>query len=157
MPGSLNISTPLIQSSKTLSVAESVTAGHIQALLSLEQNATQFYQGGVTAYNIDQKVKLLQVDYEEADKTNCVSSQVAEEMSLGAAKMFGSDYSVAITGYATPVPEQGILDLYAYVAVSFQGKVLLSKKIVPTEKETEAVQKEFASTALALLEQVILA
>lgn len=40
---------------ETLSVAESVTAGHLQAAFSSALEATKFFQGGITAYNAGQK------------------------------------------------------------------------------------------------------
>lgn len=41
----------LISRRQTISVAESVTSGHLQAALSSADNAMEFYQGGITAYN----------------------------------------------------------------------------------------------------------
>ncbi|UYQ94607.1 nicotinamide-nucleotide amidohydrolase family protein [Chitinophaga horti] len=155
MPYSQDIAQQLAQSSHSLAVAESVTSGHIQSLLSLEKNATQFFQGGITAYNLGQKTLHLGVEPIEANNTNCVSGKVAEQMSLGVARMFLSDYGLAITGYATPVPEQQVYNLFAYVAISFQGKIVLSEKIIPKEEEMEAVQREFASKALELLAQCL--
>ncbi len=35
----------------TLSVAESVTSGHLQAAFSSATEASKFFQGGITAYN----------------------------------------------------------------------------------------------------------
>ena len=39
---------------ESLAVAESVTSGHLQAALSSAENASHFYQGGITAYNLGQ-------------------------------------------------------------------------------------------------------
>ena len=36
---------------QTIAVAESVTAGHLQAALSSAVEASKFFQGGITAYN----------------------------------------------------------------------------------------------------------
>ena len=44
---------------KTLAVAESLTCGHLQALVGSVSGASDFFCGGVTAYNIDQKVRHL--------------------------------------------------------------------------------------------------
>ena len=46
----------------TLAVAESVTAGHVQARVSAVAGASNFFLGGVTAYTLEQKVKLLGVN-----------------------------------------------------------------------------------------------
>ena len=52
----------MISCHQTVAVAESVTSGHLQAALSLGQNARQFYQGGLTAYNLGQKSRHLLVE-----------------------------------------------------------------------------------------------
>jgi nicotinamide mononucleotide (NMN) deamidase PncC len=46
----------------TLAVAESVTAGHVQSRVAAVSGASGFFLGGVTAYSLEQKVKLLGVD-----------------------------------------------------------------------------------------------
>ncbi len=88
----------------TLAVAESVTAGHLQAALSTAEDATLFFQGGITAYNIHQKYVHLNIDPVHAITCNCVSTQVAEEMAESVCRIFGSDWGIGITGYASPLP-----------------------------------------------------
>src|SRR4051812_17078174 len=89
---------------ENLAVAESVTSGSLQHMLSLADKATQFFEGGITAYNLNQKKKHLSVDFNHAVTCNCVSEQTAAEMALGAYRMFNADWSLAVTGYAAPVP-----------------------------------------------------
>jgi nicotinamide mononucleotide (NMN) deamidase PncC len=67
---------------ETLAVAESVTAGLVQYAFSNVPDATQFFQGGLTAYNVAQKFKHLQVEPIHALAVNCVSQLVAEQMAL---------------------------------------------------------------------------
>lgn len=47
-----HIKTILIERKQTVAVAESVTAGLLQVRLSLAENAREFFQGGITAYNV---------------------------------------------------------------------------------------------------------
>lgn len=49
---------------KKLSIAESVTSGLLQPAFSQIPQAEQFYKGGLTAYNLEQKVNLLNIDYD---------------------------------------------------------------------------------------------
>lgn len=86
----------------TLAVAESVTCGLVQARIGAVAGASEYFLGGVTAYSLEQKVKLLGVDRAHAKKVNCVSREVAEQMARGACALFGSDLAVATTGYAEP-------------------------------------------------------
>ena len=113
---------------QTIAVAESVTSGLLQFALSTIPLAATFYQGGLTAYNLGQKVRHLQVEPVHAQEVDCVSAKVAKEMALAASLEFTSDWSVAITGYATPVPESGN-KLFAYYAIAFKGRVKASGKI----------------------------
>ena len=64
---------------QTIAVAESVTAGFLQAALASAENASTFFQGGITAYNIHQKYAHLHVDLPHAIVCNCVSGQVADK------------------------------------------------------------------------------
>lgn len=118
----------LLASGETVAAAESVTSGFLQFSFSQMKDASVFYKGGMTAYTQEGKVDLLQVDDEEASQCNCVSENIAEAMARNVAKVFKSDWSVAVTGYATPVEESGG-ELYAYFAVAFRGAVVRSERV----------------------------
>jgi len=130
---------------ETIAVAESVTAGKLQHLLSAAEQATAFFEGGITVYNLLQKQRLLGVNFEEGIKCNSVSRPVAEQMALGVADLFKSDWGIAITGYASPVPELGIHELHAFFAVSYKGKILISERITTSRGSTERVQGDYAA------------
>ena len=123
---------------QTVSVAESVTAGHLQAALSSALEASQFFQGGITAYNLGQKSRHLHVEPIEAEKNDSVSEQVVRTMGIAVANMFTSDYGLAITGYASKMPEKGLIDLYAYYAIIFQNRVVVCEKIITNKERVEA-------------------
>jgi nicotinamide-nucleotide amidase len=145
----------LVTHNETVAIAESVTSGHLQAALSLATGATRFFQGGVTAYNLVQKTKLLQIDPLHAVACNCVSAQVAEEMADGVLKMFNTDWSISITGYAATIPEAGINDLYSYFCVRTKEKIVLSKKIDATEKDLLKVQIFYTNTILQHFQELL--
>lgn len=87
---------------RTVSVAESASVGNLAKLLAAESGASKFFQGGVVAYSLRQKVKLLGVGEDHAQAVNCVSHQVAAEMARGVRNLFMTDVGVSITGYADP-------------------------------------------------------
>jgi nicotinamide-nucleotide amidase len=113
---------------ESISVAESVTAGLLQLALASAEDASQFFQGGVTAYNIGQKSRHLLVDPIEAIACNCVSADIAAQMAVNVCDMFKSDWGIAVTGYAAPVPESN-QKLFAYYAIAHRTKVIVSRKI----------------------------
>lgn len=105
----------LIKHNQTVSVAESLTGGHLQYLMSSVNGSSGFFVGGLTAYNIDQKVALLKVDPLNAKECNCVSDQTSIEMAMGIQHLMNSTYSIATTGYS--VPNDKVDRPHAYVTI----------------------------------------
>ena len=105
----------------TLAVAESVTAGQVQARVAAVSGASNFFLGGVTAYGLEQKVKMLGVNRAAAKKVNCVSARVAEEMARGVCALFGADLGVATTGYAEASAADGVAEPMAWWAAARRG------------------------------------
>lgn len=104
----------------TLAAAESLTAGHVQARIAAVSGSSAYFLGGVTAYALDEKVRLLGVDRAAARKVHCVSAAVATQMAVGALRLFGSDLAVATTGYAEPAPAEGAPLPHAWWAVAWK-------------------------------------
>lgn len=122
------ISRSLKSTHETVSVAESVTSGYLQFSFSQMKDASEFFKGGITAYTLEEKVNLLNVNKEEAEKCDCVSQEIAEKMALQVTKSFNTDWGIAITGYATPVPESEF-KIFAYFSFVYKNEVILSKKL----------------------------
>jgi len=128
----------------TIAVAESVTAGYLQLYFSRASGATRFFQGGITAYNIGQKVKHLEVEPIHAQASNAVSPQVAAQMAQGVCTLFNCNVGIAVTGYAAPVPELNITALFAFYAIACKGKIIAARKISPAAHEPDEVMQEYA-------------
>lgn len=140
---------------RTLAAAESLTCGRVQALIGAVSGASEYFLGGVTAYSLDQKAKLLGVDRRHARAVNCVSARVADEMACGACKLFGADLAVATTGYAEPSPTAGVATPFAWWAIAARGRgkivaVRHGRVECPGEPRTE-VQRIVAEAVLAEL------
>ncbi len=131
----------MLSCNETIAVAESVTAGYLQAALSIADNALQFFQGGITAYNIGQKCRHLHIDPIYALSCNCVSEKVANEMAINVTKSFISDWGMAITGYASKVPEMSINSLFAYYAICYKNEIVETKKIY-AEDDSDAIHAQ---------------
>lgn len=102
----------------TLGVSESMTCGWIQARIGAVPGASDFFLGGLTAYELDQKVRHLGVDRVVAAPVNAVSVTVAEQMALGTCAFFKSDIGLATTGYAEPYPAQKVDEPFAFWALA---------------------------------------
>jgi nicotinamide-nucleotide amidase len=129
----------LIKRKETLAVAESVTSGLLQFTLSSADNASGFYQGGITTYNLGQKCRHLLVDPIYSSSCNCVSPRVAEEMALNVSHLFSSQWGIGITGYATPVAESEN-KLFAYYAVACNGVIVIKEQVTSEKNLPSRVQ-----------------
>jgi PncC family amidohydrolase len=148
LPAIETIRQHMISGNQTLTVAESVTSGHLQAALSLASEASRFFQGGITAYNLGQKARHLHVDPIHATACNSVSGTVADQMALNALKLFSSDWAIGITGYASPLPELGIRDLFAFYAIASRNEIIHRGKIESEDLGPLKVQVHFTNTVL---------
>jgi nicotinamide-nucleotide amidase len=138
----------------TLAVAESLTAGQVQARIAAVSGASDYFLGGVTAYSLEQKVKLLGVNRAHARLVDCVSQRVAVEMAAGACQLFGADLAVATTGYAEPAPKQRVRTPHAWWALCHRHRgaaVILSGLIEVPGADRVTVQERVAETVLVEL------
>lgn len=143
------IKNKLIQKQQSIAVAESVTAGFLQAALASAEEASKFFQGGITAYNLGQKARHLHIEPIHAETCNCVSQKVAEEMSLGVAKLFSSNWGIAITGYATPMHECSVDDPFAFYAISFENRLVALQQVNTVKGNPVDVQIFYVNQMLA--------
>jgi len=144
----------LLNKKQTIAVAESVTAGILQYAFSSITGAAQFFQGGVTAYNIAQKFRHLKVEPIHALSVNCVSPQVAEEMALHVCELFAGNWGIGVTGYASPVPESGN-KLFAYYAIARNNKIISKGKLSHAEAAPSDIQFYYANAILKKLDTAL--
>lgn len=122
------ISHYLKEREESISSAESVTSGFLQLAFSQMAEAEKSYKGGITAYTMEQKIKHLKIDRQEAILMNSVSRNLCEVMAVNAALLFDSEWSVATTGYATPVKESAG-EVFAFYSIAYCGTVIRSDRI----------------------------
>ena len=87
---------------RTMCCAESCTGGLIGAAMTDLPGSSEFFFGSAVTYSNEAKMKLLGVREQTLIDHGAVSEETAREMALGAAALFGADYSVAVTGIAGP-------------------------------------------------------
>ena len=138
----------LFRKHDTVAVAESVTAGLLQSAFASANNATVFFQGGITAYNAKQKYTHLHVDVLHAVSCNCVSESIAAEMAMGASRSFLSDWGIGITGYASPLPGHDMDPLYAFYAINFKDEIVKVGEIMAEPAEPFQVQLKYVNSIL---------
>lgn len=147
----------LIGASASLAVAESLTAGYLQTMISSRSGASKFFLGGITAYSILMKVKLLGVDEQEAQRCDAVSPQVAADMAHGVTRLFGADFGIATTGYAESQPAGEIDQPYAHIAIAKrdEGQLLFQGVFYGRGLKRNRMQVATAAFAIDALVKVL--
>lgn len=92
----------LIRKNFTISTAESCTGGELARLITSVSGSSQYFSGGIIPYNFRKKIEILGVSEKTISEKTVVSEEVAQEMSLGCQKLFGTDISLSTTGVSGP-------------------------------------------------------
>ncbi len=128
----------------TVAVAESVSSGFLQLLFSTEAQAGLFFEGGITTYNCLQKERHLGIPREICDPCNGVDIGISQRMALTVCDIFDAKLGLSLTGYASPIPEQNIYDLFAFGTVALDGKVIFSDKLVSAQQDPDEIREDYA-------------
>jgi nicotinamide-nucleotide amidase len=92
----------MLNSGKTLALAESCTGGLVQEMLTRHADSSVYFIGGVVSYSNNVKHQLLDVSNEDLEKFGAVSKEIATEMAAGIRSLLYADICAAITGIAGP-------------------------------------------------------
>lgn len=150
---SREISEYMWRAGKTLSTAESCTAGLVAASITSMPGASNYFRGGVVAYVDELKTQLLDVPAELLAEKGAVSEEVAKAMVKGALERLQTDYAVAVTGYAGPGggPEASVGTIY--VAVGTNEEVLV-RELSGDDGRDENVARATLTALKMLLEKL---
>ena len=85
-----------------LATAESCTGGLLSSAITASDGSSKWFERGFVTYSNEAKMSLLEVDQNLFEKFGAVSSQVAQQMAIGAIKNSNADLSISITGVAGP-------------------------------------------------------
>ena len=135
----------------TLSTAESCTGGYIAHLITQHPGCSSVYWGGAVAYAYELKESILGVAENTLTKFGAVSEQTVVEMSEGAVKHFGTDYSIAVSGIAGP--DGGTEDKpVGTVWISISSKTKTVAKVFNfSNKRIQNIERSAASALTMLL------
>jgi len=87
---------------KTISAAESLTAGLFQATLADFAGASSIFSGGFVTYSMEEKSRILDIPLGDLEEHGVVSAFTAGKMAEQARKLTESDLAVSLTGVAGP-------------------------------------------------------
>lgn len=139
----------------TLGAAESCTGGLIGELLTAVPGSSDYFRGGVIAYANEVKQAVLGVRTETLVAHGAVSQKTVEEMALGARRVLGSTYAVAVSGVAGPgggTPDKPVG--LVHLAVAGPDEAVVTRQILwPGDREQ--VRRIAAFAALNLVHKVL--
>lgn len=92
----------LKEQGKTLTAAESLTAGAFQSALGAVPGVSEVFKGGFVTYSAATKADFLDISPELLEEFGTVSQECVEAMAQNARKKAKADYSVAFSGVAGP-------------------------------------------------------
>lgn len=92
---------------KTITAAESLTAGLFQAHLADFSGSSAVFNGGFVTYSMEEKSKMLDIPLADLQKYGVVSAETAKAMARGARKQTGADIAISLTGVAGPDELEG--------------------------------------------------
>ncbi len=125
---SKEISELMWKDGRTLSTAESCTAGNIAAAITAIPGSSHYYKGGVVAYANQVKENLLRVNVDTIETYGVVSEETVCEMVKGAMETLNTDYAIATSGIAGPGGGTHELPVGTiWIAVGSRNKIVTMK------------------------------
>ena len=92
---------------KSITAAESLTAGLFQATLADFSGVSAIFNGGFVTYSLEEKSKMLDISEQELKEHGVVSEFTARKMAEQARLKTQSDYGISLTGVAGPDSLEG--------------------------------------------------
>ncbi|MHC5269328.1 competence/damage-inducible protein A [Enterococcus sp. LJL98] len=106
---------------KTLTAAESLTAGQFQSQLGKIPGVSAVFPGGFVTYSLQTKRDFLQIDSSLLETYGTVSQECVEAMARQSLKLAQTDYSLAFTGVAGPERLEGQEVGTVWIALATKG------------------------------------
>ena len=138
----------------TMATAESCTGGGIAARMTSISGSSEYFIGGIVAYQNEVKEQILHVKPETIEKFNVVSAETVEEMARGAMNVLKTDCAVATSGIAGPTggdEEHPVGTIW--IAAAYHEKVVTMKQ-EGDDGRVRNIQKAIRN-ALKLLEKLL--
>ena len=133
----------------SLAAAESLTAGLVTDAVAAVPGASAVLRGGVTAYQVDVKQRVLGVAPDLVAEHGVVSTEVAVAMARGVQEAMRADVGLATTGVAGPGPSDGVPAGRVCLAVALPDGACASRSWLLAGSRA-SVRRASARLALAL-------
>lgn len=108
---------------KTITAAESLTAGLFQSSIAAFSGSSSVFNGGFVTYSIEEKSKMLQIPLEKLQEHGVVSHFTAEKMAEQSRKLTDADFGIGLTGVAGPDSLEGHPAGTVFIGIATREKV----------------------------------
>ena len=108
---------------KTITAAESLTAGLFQSSIADFSGSSSVFNGGFVTYSIEEKSKMLQIPLEKLQEHGVVSYFTAEKMAEQSRKLIDADFGIGLTGVAGPDSLEGHPAGTVFIGIATREKV----------------------------------
>lgn len=108
---------------KTITAAESLTAGLFQSSIADFSGSSSVFNGGFVTYSIEEKSKMLQIPLEKLQEHGVVSHFTAEKMAEQSRKLTDADFGIGLTGVAGPDSLEGHPAGTVFIGIATREKV----------------------------------
>lgn len=108
---------------KTITAAESLTAGLFQSSIADFSGSSSVFNGGFVTYSIEEKSKMLQIPLEKLQEYGVVSHFTAEKMAEQSRKLTDADFGIGLTGVAGPDSLEGHPAGTVFIGIATREKV----------------------------------
>jgi nicotinamide-nucleotide amidase len=145
----------LLQSGRSMAVAESCTAGLIGSAITRVPGSSDYFRGGILCYSNGLKTELCGVPRELLECHGAVSGEVAEALARGVRITARSDIGLAATGIAGPGggSEQKPVGL-VFFGLADEHRCIHVRRIFPGDRAT--VRELAATYALGCLRRFLM-
>lgn len=120
----------LKEKGKTITAAESLTAGLFQARLADFAGASDIFKGGFITYSIEEKARMLGIPFEDLQLHGVVSAFTAEKMAERSRQLTQADLAVSLTGVAGPDSLEGQPAGTVFIGLSSSKRTMAIKVLI---------------------------
>lgn len=108
---------------KTITAAESLTAGLFQSSITDFSGSSAVFNGGFVTYSIEEKSKMLHIPLKDLQEHGVVSHFTAEKMAEQSRLLTDADFGIGLTGVAGPDSLEGHPAGTVFIGIATREKV----------------------------------
>lgn len=108
---------------KTITAAESLTAGLFQSSIADFSGSSAVFNGGFVTYSIEEKSKMLHIPLKDLQEHGVVSHFTAEKMAEQSRLLTDADFGIGLTGVAGPDSLEGHPAGTVFIGIATREKV----------------------------------